>query len=89
MRHLLWIVLVSACGGVSTPHSISVARDQVSADNHKCGAYAIRTGETTKDGEPITLMEFVQLYETDDARRIGLDKRGDIRVAPLQKYNSF
>lgn len=69
MRHLLWIVLVSAaCGGASKSRSISVASDQVSADNHKCGAYAIRTGETTKEGEPITLWMPCWDYTKDSAR---------------------
>jgi len=56
MRHALMItLLVAACGGSARPHSTSVASSQVSANNYKCGAYAIRTGEMTKEGEPITL----------------------------------
>lgn len=47
---------------------MSVASDQVSADNHKCGAYAIRTGETTADGEPITLWMPCWDYTKDRSR---------------------
>lgn len=86
MRHLLWIVLVSACGGASKPHSISVARDQVSADNHKCGAYAIRTGETTKDGEPITLWMPCWDYTKDASRyQVHADETTAAKLAQAER----
>ena len=86
MRHLLWVVLLSACGGSSAPHSTSVARDQVSADNHKCGAYAIRTGETTKDGEPITLWMPCWDYTKDSSRyQVHADNRTANRLAQAER----
>jgi hypothetical protein len=35
------------------------------------------------DGQPITLMEFVRMYETDDARRIGYDIRDGVTVSTV------
>lgn len=86
MRPLLWLVLLSACGGSSKPHSISVARDQVSADNHKCGAYAIRTGETTKEGEPITLWMPCWDYTMDSSRyQVHADPRIATKLAQVER----
>lgn len=86
MRHLLWISFLAACGGPVKPHSISVASDQVSADNHKCGAYAIRTGETTKDGEPITLWMPCWDYAKDSTRyQVNVDESTTKRLAQAER----
>lgn len=56
MRHIIWVtVVLAACGGAPGHHSSSVASAQVSAANYKCGAYAVRTGDFTLDGEPVTM----------------------------------
>lgn len=86
MRSLPWIFLLAACGGAATSHSTSVARDKVSADNHKCGAYAVRTGETTRDGEPITLWMPCWDYTKDSSRyQVDADPKTQHMLAQVER----
>ncbi|MBA3453849.1 MAG: hypothetical protein H0T42_12210 [Deltaproteobacteria bacterium] len=87
MRHLLYLVLFSAaCGGAPSSRSISVASDQVSADNHKCGAYAIRTGARTKEGEPITLWMPCWDYTKDSSRyQVRADAATKSKLAQVER----
>jgi hypothetical protein len=87
MRIPLGISLVlAACGGSAGSRAISIKSDQVSAANNKCGAYAIRTGEVTADGEAVRLWMPCWDFTKDSARyQVPANRAMAARLSAIEK----
>lgn len=89
MRDLRWFPLtVMVVGlGCSGPkvHSYSINMNKVSADNHKCGSDAVRTGEFTAKGEPIRYWQPCWDYtKTGPRYQVTVDKPAAAKLASIE-----
>ncbi len=87
MRHHLLITLVlGGCGGSPGARAISVPSAQVSDANNKCGAYAIRTGELTVEGELVRLwVPCWDLGKAGERYRVRTDPATTARLAAIER----